>query len=70
MEKNYIVSVVYQKGSSVELVSGMINALSAHEAIGKAVQVQNKLGSILLTSAIICDETKAASFEDKNNQNQ
>ena len=63
MESNYIVSIVFQKGTSFELVSGMIEAKSTYEAIGIAVQVKNRLGSIFLTSAIVCDETNAISFE-------
>ena len=72
MEKKFIVSIVFQKGNSFELVSGIVEAISTYEAIGKAVQVKNRLGSIFLTSAIVCDETKAVSFEDSvmdRNQN-
>lgn len=64
MEMKFIVSIVYQKGNSFQLVSGMIEALSASEAIGKAVQMETKFGSIFLSSAMICDETLATLFED------
>ena len=70
MEKNYIVSIVYQKGNSFKLLSGMIQAVSAPEAIGKAVQMANKLGNVFLSSANVCDETKVVSFEEINNKNQ
>ena len=61
---NFIVSIVYQKGNAFELVSGMVKALNAHEALGKAVFLKTKFGSIFLKSAIVCDETKSSSFEE------
>ena len=79
MEMNFIVSIVYQKENTFELVSGMVKALNAHEALGKAVSLKTKFGSIFLRSVIVCDETKSWSFEHSlmekelestNNQNQ
>ena len=61
---NFIVSIVYQRGNTFELVSGMVNASNAHEALGKAVSLKTKFGSIFLRSAMVCDETKSWSFED------
>jgi hypothetical protein len=70
MENNYIVSIVYQKNSSLKLASGMVKACSAYEAIGKAVKMKNGLGSVVLSSALDCDETKTTLFEENNSQNQ
>ena len=64
MEMNFIISIVYQRGNSFELVSGMVSGLNAHEALGKAVSLKTKFGSIFLKSAIVCDETKSWSFEE------
>ena len=61
---NFIVSIVYQRGNSFELVSGMVSGLNAHEALGKAVCLETKFGSIFLRSAMVCDETLATLFED------
>ena len=70
MENNYIVSIVYQKDGSLKLASGMVKACSAYEAIGKAVKMKNGLGSVVLSSALDCDETKTTLFEEINNKNQ
>jgi hypothetical protein len=61
---NFIVTIVYKKGNTFELVSGMIKASNAQEALGKAVSLKTKLGSIFLRSVRVCDEARSWSFED------
>lgn len=69
----YCVSLVFKKyldeGFKIELISGLVEAGSPEEAIGKAIMLDDggKLGALVLKSAIKCKVDDYNSFKSMYN---